>query len=56
MENRCVMCGAIIPEGRQVCKICESECDAYDSVVDRTDPVHRRGDGWDYAAGAGISK
>lgn len=22
-ENRCVMCGDIIPEGRQVCPICE---------------------------------
>ena len=23
MEDRCVSCGAIIPEGRQVCKNCE---------------------------------
>ncbi len=23
MENRCVCCDAIIPEGRQVCKACE---------------------------------
>ena len=23
MEDRCVACGAIIPEGRQVCKNCE---------------------------------
>ena len=23
--NRCVCCGAIIPEGRQVCPICEGE-------------------------------
>lgn len=23
MENRCVFCGAIIPEGRQVCRECE---------------------------------
>ena len=23
MENRCVICGAIIPEGRQVCPNCE---------------------------------
>lgn len=23
-EDRCVCCGDIIPEGRQVCKICES--------------------------------
>lgn len=25
-ENRCVMCGDIIPEGRQVCKMCEIKC------------------------------
>lgn len=24
-ENRCVTCGAIIPEGRQVCYKCEDE-------------------------------
>lgn len=24
MENRCVCCGEIIPEGRQVCPVCES--------------------------------
>jgi hypothetical protein len=23
MENTCICCGAIIPEGRQVCPICE---------------------------------
>ena len=23
MEDRCVICGAIIPEGRMVCPICE---------------------------------
>ena len=25
MENRCVICGAIIPEGLQVCINCEKE-------------------------------
>ena len=25
-ENRCVMCGEIIPEGRQVCPKCEVMC------------------------------
>lgn len=25
MENRCVCCGAIIPEGRQVCRECEEK-------------------------------
>ena len=24
-ENRCVICGAIIPEGRQVCPNCEKK-------------------------------
>ena len=24
MDNYCVCCGAIIPEGRQVCPICEA--------------------------------
>ena len=23
MENKCICCGCIIPEGRQVCLICE---------------------------------
>nr|DAJ74837.1 MAG TPA: zinc binding protein [Caudoviricetes sp.] len=23
MENTCICCGAVIPEGRQVCPICE---------------------------------
>lgn len=23
MENRCIVCGEIIPEGRQVCPMCE---------------------------------
>lgn len=23
--NRCIMCGAVIPEGRQVCWICEKK-------------------------------
>jgi predicted nucleic acid-binding Zn ribbon protein len=26
MDNRCVMCGAIIPEGKQVCLNCEIKC------------------------------
>lgn len=25
MENRCIVCGDIIPEGRMVCPICERE-------------------------------
>nr|DAK55305.1 MAG TPA: PROTEIN/RNA Complex, archaeal, ribosomal, 50S, protein.0A [Caudoviricetes sp.]DAM50248.1 MAG TPA: PROTEIN/RNA Complex, archaeal, ribosomal, 50S, protein.0A [Caudoviricetes sp.]DAP34257.1 MAG TPA: PROTEIN/RNA Complex, archaeal, ribosomal, 50S, protein.0A [Caudoviricetes sp.]DAP74344.1 MAG TPA: PROTEIN/RNA Complex, archaeal, ribosomal, 50S, protein.0A [Caudoviricetes sp.] len=25
MNNTCICCGAIIPEGRQVCPICERQ-------------------------------
>lgn len=25
MEEKCIICGAVIPEGRQVCPMCESE-------------------------------
>ena len=31
MENRCVCCGAIIPEGRMVCPICEMAADERDA-------------------------
>ena len=27
MDNRCVCCGAVIPEGRMVCPLCEKEAD-----------------------------
>ncbi len=27
MENRCVCCGAVIPEGRMACPLCEMEVD-----------------------------
>lgn len=27
MENRCVCCGAIVPEGRMVCPVCEMAAD-----------------------------
>ena len=26
-ENRCVCCGSIIPEGGQVCRLCQKEAD-----------------------------
>lgn len=35
-ENRCVICGAIVPEGTQVCPICE---DAYLKVREYIDTV-----------------
>ena len=25
MDNLCVICGSVIPEGRQVCPICEKQ-------------------------------
>lgn len=34
MENRCVCCGEIIPEGRQVCMRCEKEVSGKMSVRD----------------------
>lgn len=27
MEDRCVCCGAIVPEGRMVCPICEMQAE-----------------------------
>lgn len=33
MEDRCVSCGAIIPEGRQVCESCEKESALYHALV-----------------------
>ena len=27
MENRCICCGEVIPEGRMVCKNCEIEAE-----------------------------
>lgn len=40
MDNRCVYCGEIIPEGRQVCPICErlqtetTKAEKSDNVLD----------------------
>lgn len=25
MEDRCIMCGEYVPEGRQVCRVCEQQ-------------------------------
>lgn len=30
MENRCICCGEIIPEGRQICPCCEKNEDEDD--------------------------
>lgn len=29
MEDRCICCGEIVPEGRMVCPICEAEADEH---------------------------
>lgn len=29
MENRCVCCGAVIPEGWMVCPLCEMEVEEH---------------------------
>ena len=38
MEDRCVMCGAIIPEGRQVCPACEA---GYTPVINKNALLQR---------------
>ena len=35
MENRCVCCGEIIPEGRQVCPRCEKDVESEDDLISR---------------------
>lgn len=34
-DNRCVMCGEIIPEGRQVCYICERKANERQTDPDK---------------------
>ena len=33
MEERCVMCGAIIPEGRQVCPACQKKTETEERIM-----------------------
>ena len=35
MENRCVCCGEIIPEGRLVCKLCEIMAESEHDLINR---------------------
>lgn len=35
-EERCVMCGEIIPEGRQVCPTCEKNANRVKKKTDET--------------------
>lgn len=37
MENRCICCGAEIPEGRMVCKSCEAKYE-YTDTGERFEP------------------
>ena len=32
-EDRCVCCGAVVPEGRQVCPQCQGEFDKLESTM-----------------------
>lgn len=46
MENRCVCCGEIIPEGRQVCIRCEREAENEDCKISNQNQrrkLHGRG-------------
>jgi len=35
-ENRCVCCGSIIPEGQQVCPLCQKEAEEKLAQVNRS--------------------
>ena len=39
MENRCVCCGEIIPEGRQVCPRCEKDVESEDDLISRQQAI-----------------
>ena len=50
MDERCVCCGEIIPEGRQVCPDCEAEInDSYEADPHPCDTCSHSDfcDGWD---------
>lgn len=46
MENRCVCCGEIIPEGRQVCFLCELEAEHAYRVPGEYDTYSQYNEGW----------
>ena len=35
MDNTCIICGQIIPEGRQTCPMCGSEAGSFEKVMSR---------------------
>ncbi len=55
MEDHCLMCGEIIPEGRQVCPVCEGKYNGTDDSnsqavflsqkIGKPDPRHKEGSG-----------
>lgn len=34
-DNKCIFCGEIVPEGRQVCPICESKVQEGESLIEK---------------------
>lgn len=46
MEDKCIICGTVIPEGRQVCKACEKVSEEYDSLVGGFNSVYSRRNVW----------
>lgn len=48
MEDRCIMCGEYVPEGRQVCRVCEqSILDGNKQVKKSKKERHIRKPHWD---------
>lgn len=33
-ENRCIICGAIVPEGILICPICEMKLQSYSGLIE----------------------
>lgn len=48
MEDRCIMCGEYVPEGRQVCRVCEQQILDGDKQVKKSKKErHIRKPHWD---------
>lgn len=48
MEDRCIMCGEYVPEGRQVCRVCEQQIlDSNKQVKKSKKERHIRKPYWD---------
>ena len=41
MDNFCVCCGAIVPEGRMVCPMCEMSADEWIDINDSISRVYK---------------